>query len=47
MKTKCDRVPKHYEELGCKGVFDDGGDCPTRLEFKLSYFILFRSLDCN
>lgn len=31
-ETKCDRVPKHYPELGCKAVFDDGGDCPTRLE---------------
>lgn len=44
-KTKCDRAPKHYEELGCKGVFDDGGDCPTRLEFKLFY--TFGSLNCN
>lgn len=39
-KTKCDRVPKHYEELGCTGVYNDGGDCPTRLELKLSYFQL-------
>lgn len=29
----CPEVPKHYEELGCKGVFAEGGGCcPERFE---------------
>lgn len=28
----CPEIPKHYEELGCKGIYaKDGGCCPERL----------------
>lgn len=27
----CPEIPKHYEELGCKGIYaKDGGCCPER-----------------
>lgn len=28
--SKCDSIPKHYEEIGCKPVKIDGECCPKR-----------------
>lgn len=26
----CDKIPKHYEELGCEEIKDNGACCATR-----------------
>lgn len=28
--SKCDPVPIHYDELGCKSIVEAGKCCPTR-----------------
>jgi hypothetical protein len=28
--SKCDPIPIHYEELGCKPIIEAGKCCPTR-----------------
>jgi len=30
--TKCQPVPKHYRELGCTQVIEEGKCCPTRFD---------------
>lgn len=29
-KTKCRSVPKHYEEMGCEAVKNEGDCCASR-----------------
>ena len=41
--VKCPVVPKHYEELGCKPIFQQGYCCPLRFvdkEFLLKFWLL-------